>query len=111
MNKKSNDSKRSKVIFVILCVLCCGLIFLTMATDMSTGPLKYVAGYVITPIQKGLNEVGNWIADRGNYFQDSVTLTSENQELRERVETLTSENSAAPSQKSESVCDIPVIAV
>lgn len=93
MNKKSNDSKRSKVIFVILCVLCCGLIFLTMATDMSTGPLKYVAGYVITPIQKGLNEVGNWIADRGNYFQDSVTLTSENQELRERVETLTSENS------------------
>ena len=36
MNKKSNDSKRSKVIFVILCVLCCGLIFLTMATDMST---------------------------------------------------------------------------
>ena len=78
---------------MILCVLCCGLIFLTMATDMSTGPLKYVAGYVITPIQKGLNEVGNWIADRGNYFQDSVTLTSENQELRERVETLTSENS------------------
>ena len=79
--------------FIVLCVVCCGLIFLTMAFDMSTGPLKYVAGYIITPIQRGVNEVGNWISDRGDYFQDSVNLAAENEELQAKVDNLTAEAS------------------
>ncbi|MDO5422817.1 MAG: rod shape-determining protein MreC [Eubacteriales bacterium] len=93
MKKKSNDSMKSKSVFLILCVVCCGLIFLTFTTDMATGPLKYVAGYVLTPIQKGMNEIGNWIADKGDYFKDSVSLAAENKELQEKVDNLTAENS------------------
>ncbi|MDY3919401.1 MAG: rod shape-determining protein MreC [Candidatus Limivivens sp.] len=92
MKKKPNDSMKSKYIFVILCVVCCGLIFLTFTSDMASGPLKYAAG-LITPIQKGMNEVGNWIADKGDYFQDSVNLAAQNRELQEKVDALTAENS------------------
>ena len=101
MKKKQNDSKTSKYIFIVLCVVCCGLIFLTMAFDMSTGPLKYVAGYIITPIQRGVNEVGNWIADRGDYFQDSVNLAAENEELQAKVDNLTAENSQLVQDQEE----------
>ncbi len=101
MKKKQNDSKTSKYIFIILCVVCCGLIFLTMAFDMSTGPLKYVAGYIITPIQRGVNEVGNWISDRGDYFQDSVNLAAENEKLQAKVDNLTAENSQLVQDQEE----------
>ena len=101
MKKKQNDSKTSKYIFIVLCVVCCGLIFLTMAFDMSTGPLKYVAGYIITPIQRGVNEVGNWISDRGDYFQDSVNLAAENEKLQAKVDNLTAENSQLVQDQEE----------
>lgn len=73
MKKKINDSKKSKYIFVTLCIGCCALVILSLASDMSVGPLKYVSGYVITPIQKGLNEVGNWISVKE--FISRVTWT------------------------------------
>ena len=46
MKKKINDSKKSKYIFVTLCIGCCALVILSLASDMSVGPLKYVSGYV-----------------------------------------------------------------
>ena len=62
---------------------------LSLASDMSVGPLKYVSGYVITPIQKGLNEVGNWISDKGVYLQSNVDYAAQCKELQEKVDQLT----------------------
>ena len=76
LKKKINDSKKSKYIFVALCIGCCALVILSLASDMSVGPLKYVSGYVITPIQKGLNEVGNWISDKGVYLRECRLCSS-----------------------------------
>ena len=92
MKKKINDSKKSKYIFVTLCIGCCALVVLSLASDMSVGPLKYVSGYVITPIQKGMNEVGNWISDKGIYLQNNVDYAARCQELQEKVDQLTAEN-------------------
>lgn len=92
MKKKINDSKKSKYIFVTLCIGCCALVILSLASDMSVGPLKYVSGYVITPIQKGLNEVGNWISDKGVYLQSNVDYAAQCKELQEKVDQLTAEN-------------------
>ena len=92
MKKKINDSKKSKYIFVTLCIGCCALVVLSLASDMSVGPLKYVSGYVITPIQKGMNEVGNWISDKGIYLQNNVDYAARCVELQEKVDQLTAEN-------------------
>ena len=95
MKKKINDSKKSKYIFVTLCIGCCALVILSLASDMSVGPLKYVSGYVITPIQKGLNEVGNWISDKGVYLQSNVDYAAQCKELQEKVDQLTAEKHGA----------------
>ena len=94
MKKKINDSKKSKYIFVTLCIGCCALVVLSLASDMSVGPLKYVSGYVITPIQKGMNEVGNWISDNVDY-------AARCQELQEKVDQLTAENTELLADREE----------
>jgi rod shape-determining protein MreC len=91
--KKFNDSMKSKYLLVVITVLCLILIALSFVTDTTTGPFRYVASYVITPVQKGLNEVGNWITDKGAYLQSSTDLVAENEELQEQVDALTAENS------------------
>lgn len=101
MKKKINDSKRSKYIFVVLCVFCCILVILSLVTDMTAGPLKYVSGYVITPIQKGMNEVGNWLSDKGIYLQNNVNFAAQCQELQEKVDQLTAENTELLADKEE----------
>lgn len=101
MKKKINDSKKSKYIFVVLCVFCCVLVVLSLATDLSYGPMKYVSGYVITPIQKGMNEIGNWLSDKGIYFQNNVDFAAQCQELQEKVDQLTAENTELLAAKEE----------
>ena len=97
MKKKINDSKKSKYIFVTLCIGCCALVILSLASDMSVGPLKYV----ITPIQKGLNEVGNWISDKGVYLQSNVDYAAQCKELQEKVDQLTAENTELLADREE----------
>ena len=92
MKKKMDDSRKSKLIFIVLCTCCCILVVLSLTTDMSAGALKYVSGYVITPIQKGLNEVGNWVSDKSIYLQSNVDYAARCEELQEKVDQLTAEN-------------------
>lgn len=101
MKKKLNDSMKSKYILIILTVFCFAMILLSFTTDMGKGPLKYIAGYVITPIQNGVNTVGNWIAEKGAYFQSSQDLVTENRDLQAKVNSLTAENSQLQQEKEE----------
>ena len=93
MKKKMNDSGKSKVVLGIVTVCCSVLIILSFTTDMMTGPLRYVAGYLITPIQSGMNELGTWISEKSDYLFNTTDLRAENQDLKEKVEQLTAENS------------------
>ena len=67
MKKKMNDSGKSKLVLTILTALCVVLIILSFTTDAVSGPLHYVTG-VITPIQSGMNAIGTWISDKGEYL-------------------------------------------
>lgn len=93
MKKKMNDSGKSKIVLGIITVLCAILIVLSFTTDSMSGPLRYVAGYVITPIQGGMNELGTWISEKGEYLFNTTDLRSENEELQKKVSELTAENS------------------
>lgn len=101
MKKKISDSGKSKYILIAISLLCCIMIFLTFTTDMNAGPLRYITGYVIAPIQSGINKVGAWISEKGVYFQDSSSIAAENKELQEKVDTLTAENTQLLQDKDE----------
>ena len=92
MKKKTNDSGKSKIVLTVLTAVCAALIILSFTTDMMSGPLQYITG-VITPIQSGMNTIGTWISEKGEYLFNTTDLRSENETLQKKVQELTAENS------------------
>ena len=49
---------------LLLTILCVGLMFVTFTTNVTLGPVQAISGYVIVPVQKGINEIGSWFSTR-----------------------------------------------
>lgn len=101
MKKKMNDSGKSKLVLGIITILCAVLIVLSFTADVVTGPLQYAAGYIITPLQAGMNEIGTWISEKSEYLFHTTDLRSENAALQKKVDELTAENSQLLQDKEE----------
>lgn len=83
---------KSKTLLFILSVLSGIIIVLSFVLDFSVNPLNYAAGYVLTPLQSGINQVGGWLSDRMDYFESNLDLAAKNEELQAQVDELTVEN-------------------
>lgn len=92
MKKKNRFSIKTKHWVIIMTVICIGLIGLAASSRFSFAPLQQGAGYVISPFQKGINVMGSWLQDQTSGFQDAKKLQKENEELEEKVASLTEEN-------------------
>lgn len=91
-SKLSKLSISSKFILRTCLVLCIVLIFISFRYKEAFHPVKTFAGNLITPMQKGLNTVGNYIADKLDAFQDIKQLASEKERLEKEVENLKASN-------------------
>lgn len=60
-----------------------------------------VSGYVLIPVQKGINAVGGWARDKADNLEDLKKVRSENQALQEQVAELTLENNALLQERYE----------
>ena len=92
MKKKNRFSIKTKHWVILMTVTCIGLIGLAASSRFSFAPLQQGAGYVISPFQKGINVMGSWLRDQTSGFQDAKKLQKENEELEEKVASLTEEN-------------------
>ena len=93
MRRKSKFSLPSKYMLLLLTILCVGMMFVTFVTNVNLEPVQTVSGYVIVPIQKGINNIGLWLSDKVDYRQTRQELQAENQQLKEKVHELTIETS------------------
>lgn len=92
---KKNDLQehtKSKLLLFFLSLFCCIMIIVSFALDFSESPLKDVAGFVLTPLQSGINQVGGWLSGKMDYFEDNLDLVAKNEELQAKVDELTVEN-------------------
>ena len=101
MKKKTNDTLKNKSILIGLSVLCTGLIAVTFLENDAVSPIRQASGFVITPIQKGINGFGSWLSGLTDNFEDAVSLRKENEELQAKVDTLTEENTQLVQDKEE----------
>lgn len=92
MKKKPKFSISSKYLFLILAVLCVSGLFIGFTTDITSGPLKNTMGYVIVPIQSGINQIGRWFSDKADEMQTLKEVQEENAQLKEQNDELTVEN-------------------
>lgn len=68
---------------------------------MDGGPLSWVANYTIIPMQKGISYVGTWMSDLTDNFATLKDLQKENEELQERIDTLTIDNTRLRQEQYE----------
>lgn len=101
MRKTTNDHLKNKYLLVALSVFCVLLIVVSFVDSSVVDPVKQASGFVITPVQKGINGFGMWLSDLTDNFEDAQTLRATNEELQARVDALTEENSQLIQDREE----------
>lgn len=91
----------SSYLLLILSLFCIGTSLITFNTDLFSGPLSAVAGYIVVPFQKGITAVGTWMSDRSDELVQIRDVLRENQELRQQISDLTMENTLLQQDKYE----------
>ena len=101
MKAKNQFSLASKYWLLILAIICIILMGLSGFADTGKGPLAWVAGYTVVPMQKGINRMGMWISDVSDNFATLQEVREENKQLKEKVAELTIENNQLQQNSAE----------
>ena len=101
MKAKNQFSLASKYWLLILAIICIILMGLSGFADTGKGPLAWVAGYKVVPMQNGINRVGMWISDVSDNFATLQEVREENKQLKEKVAELTIENNQLQQNSAE----------
>jgi rod shape-determining protein MreC len=81
----------TKYILMALTALCVMGILIGFTLNISGGPLNTAAGYVFTPMQRGINTIGLWMSDKADSLKQLSDVMAENEELKAQVDSLTNE--------------------
>lgn len=93
--------KNSKYILAGLTVFCVLLIAVTSINSSFLTPLRTGVGYVLVPLQSGVNAVGTGIYNGMRNYSSLKEAQAENAQLTERVDQLTEENNRLQSDLYE----------
>lgn len=91
MKRRLKHSFPTRYLLLILTGLCVLVMFVSFTLNLSGGPLNTVAGYVFTPMQKGINSVGTWFISRTDELKTLKAVMQENEELQAEVDELTTQ--------------------
>lgn len=92
MRFNNKNSIPPKYILLVLTMICLIFIGVSFAFEEVLAPLRYITGATITPMQKGINVVGEWVGEKLDMIADIQKLQAENEELRNQLEAYQTEN-------------------
>lgn len=95
------ESKRSKYILIGLSVFCVLLIGISSVNDGFLAPLRSAVGYILTPIQSGVNRTGAAVHEKIRNYSNLQDALAENEELKARLDSLTEENNRLQQEQFE----------
>ncbi|MCI8586215.1 MAG: rod shape-determining protein MreC [Lachnospiraceae bacterium] len=101
MRRRDRFTIPGKYILFVLTVLCVGTMSLSFLTDFDGGPLNVISGYVLIPVQNGINYAGGWLRSRVENLEDLTAVKQENEQLREQIAELTLENNSLLQERYE----------
>lgn len=99
--KKPKFTLSSEYVLLIFTVLCVIMIFVTFNTNLTAGPLRGVASYVLVPLQKGINQIGSVFSGWSDDLTNLREVMAENEELQAKIDELTTENNILQQDKFE----------
>lgn len=95
------ERKRSKYLLIGLSVVCILLIGITSIKDGVLEPLRTGVGYVLVPLQTGVNAVGRGIYNGIRDYSQLQDALEENARLKDEVAALTEENNRLQANQFE----------
>ncbi len=95
------DNKASKYLFIVLTVICAVLIVLSSIETRAFDPVRNAVGYVLVPIQNGVNAAGTSIYNGIEEFKRLKEVDAENEELKAQVASLSEENNRLKTETEE----------
>lgn len=95
------EKKRSKYLLIGLTVICILLIGITSIKDGVLEPLRTGVGYVLVPLQTGVNAVGRGIYNGIRDYSQLKDALEENAQLKDEVARLTEENNRLQANQFE----------
>lgn len=93
--------KNTRYFLVGLSIFCICMIGITSLKGSLLNPLRNAVGYVLVPIQSGVNAVGGSIYDEASEIRQLKTALEENERLQARVDELTEENTRLRAEQLE----------
>lgn len=95
------ESKRSKLILVGLTIVCILLIGITSINSSWLAPLRTGVGYLLIPVQSGINAVGSSVYNQIRDYSKLNSALVENSTLKEEITSLKEENSRLQAERYE----------
>ena len=92
---------KSKHLLAIMTFFCISAIVATLASGITSAPLKEAAGLIIVPFENSIASIGQWLTDVHSTFQDKQDLIQTNEELQAAVDTLTEQNNVLIQDQAE----------
>lgn len=99
--KKTKITIPSRYLLLFMTILCIAMMLLTFTTDIITGPLEAISGYVVVPFQNGIGEVGSFLTSRSDNIKRMNELVKENEELKTQLNELSLEMNLQQQDKYE----------
>ena len=100
MKNKNQSSFSSKYWLIIISVLCVILLGIERFTD-GKGPLRFIAGYTVVPMQEGISYVGRFMSDLSDNFETLEDMKKGNAKLQAKVDELTIDNTRLRQEQYE----------
>lgn len=92
---------KSKHLLAIMTFFCVSAIVATLASGVTSAPLKEAAGLIIVPFEKSIASIGQWMTDVQDSFREKEDLIQQNEELQTTVDTLTEQNNVLLQDQAE----------
>jgi rod shape-determining protein MreC len=80
-----------KYLLLALSIVCLLLIGVSAFRGESLRPVRAFTGKIITPMQQGINNFGQWVWDKFQVFGDVEELRAENEALQEELDSYKNE--------------------
>ena len=90
-----------KYLLLTLSVICIALIIVSAFFPDSLRPVRSITGRLIVPLQKGVNNIGEYIDDKLQVFGDIKELKKENEKLRQEISEYQKELSQSQAELTE----------
>lgn len=93
--------KNTRYFLIGLSIFCICMIGITTLKGSLLNPLRNAVGYMLVPIQSGVNAVGGSIYEEATNMRQLKTAIEENARLQARVDELTEENTRLRAEQME----------